>query len=168
MKSVVMSQKHNLYSLGIGLLLLIALGIFLIYDLVAALSVHLQFTLAYTIFWLALGAFLLRQTPRQLRLSLLVLFIGAMIAISLINWDSRKPFLRHFYQVKVGMTATQADQVMQGYLKSIGPTTQVNERGEIMAGPVSYRHTDEGWGDSDVGLLIFKNGRVVKTDFYPD
>jgi hypothetical protein len=168
MKSVVMSQKSNLDSLGIGLLLLIALGIFLIYDLIAALSVHLQFTLAYTIFWVVLGALLLRRTPRQLRLSLLILFVGAMITISLINWDSRKPFLRHFYQVEVGMTATQADQVMQGYMKFISPMTQVNERGEILAGPVSYRHTEEGWGDSDVGLLIFKNGRVVETDFYPD
>jgi hypothetical protein len=163
-----MSEKNNLYSLAIGLLLLMALGVFLIFDIIAALSVYLQFTLAYTIFWLALGALLLRQTPGRLRLSLLVLFAGAMLAISLINWDSRKPFLRHFYQIEVGMTATQADQVMQGYMKFISPMTQVNERGEILTGPVSYRHTDEGWGDSDMGLVMFKNGRVVDRDFYPD
>ena len=165
---MVMSEKSNLYTLTIGLLLLMALGVFLIFDIIAALSVYLQFTLAYTIFWLALGALLLRRTPGRLRLSLLVLFAGAMITIALINWDSRKPFLRHFYRVKVGMTATQADQVMQGYMKFISPMTQINEQGEIMAGPVSYRHTDDGWGDSDIGLLIFKNGRVVETDFYPD
>jgi hypothetical protein len=163
-----MSEKSNLYTLSIGLLLLMALGVFLIFDIIAALSVYLQFTLAYIMFWLALGTLLLRRTPGRLRLSLLALFAGAMITISLINWDSRKPFLRHFYRVKVGMTATQADQVMQGYMKFIGPMTQVNERGEILAGPVSYRHTDDGWGDSDIGLLIFKNGRVVEADFYPD
>ena len=165
---MVMSEKRNLYTLSIGLILLMALGIFLIYDILIAVSVYLRFTLVYTIFWLALAALLLRQTPGRLRLSLLVLFAGAMITISLINWDSRKPFLRHFYRVKVGMTATQADQVMQGYMKFISPMTQMNERGEILAGPVSYRHTDEGWGNSDIGLLVFKNGRVVETDFYPD
>jgi hypothetical protein len=163
-----MARLNDLYTLGISLLLLIALGIFLIYDLIAALSVHLQFTLAYALFWLALGALLLRRSPRQLQLSLLALFASAIMAISLINWDSRKPFLRHFYQIKVGMTAAQADQVMQGYMKFIGPNTQVNERGEILAGPVSYRHTEEGWGDSDVGLLIFENGRVAGATFYPD
>ena len=165
---MVMSEKNNLYSLQVGLLLLMALGVFLFFDIIAALSVYLKFTLVYTLFWLAVGALLLRQAPGRLRLALLLSFAGAMLIISLTNWDSRKPFLRDFYQVQVGMTAVQADQVMQGYMKFISPLTEVNERGEVLTGPVNYRHTEEGWGDSDIGLLMFKNGRVVDTDFYPD
>jgi hypothetical protein len=31
-----------------------------------------------------------------------------------------------------------------------------------------YRHTDEGWGDSDWGEIYLENGRVVEIQFLPD
>jgi hypothetical protein len=31
-----------------------------------------------------------------------------------------------------------------------------------------YRHTSEGWGDSDWGEIHFEEGRVVEIRFLPD
>jgi hypothetical protein len=50
-------KRTNLDLLGVGLLLLVALGVFLFFDLAKALSVYLQFTVAYTAFWLVVGIY---------------------------------------------------------------------------------------------------------------
>jgi hypothetical protein len=35
-------------------------------------------------------------------------------------------------------------------------------------GRINYRHTTEGWGDSDWGLVTFQAGRVSQVEFLPD
>jgi hypothetical protein len=139
------------------------------FDLLKALSVYLQFTLAYTTFWLMIGVVLLRHKPRPYQLSVLAIFLVVVLIVYFTNWDSRKAFLKDFNQIEVGMTMAQVDQLMKHYLtKSVGPTTELNDKGEIIAGTVSYRHTLEGWGNADIGVLTFESGRVVQDIFYPD
>jgi hypothetical protein len=62
---------------------------------------------------------------------------------------------------------------MGRYMKGGGrplesPDVEVDAQGEIVAGTVTYRHTDAGWGDSDWGVIVFEGGRVVQTKFLPD
>jgi hypothetical protein len=33
---------------------------------------------------------------------------------------------------------------------------------------VTYRHTTEGWGGSDAGVVTFEGGRVVQIEFLHD
>ena len=154
--------------LSAGLLLLIALGIFIIFDLEIALSINTYITLAYAAFWLIIGYLILRQHPKRYKLSLLAIFLTAILVIYSIDWNSRKPFLRDFHRIEIGMTATQVDQMMKNYIKFIGPTTQLNAQGDILAGKISYRHTRQGWGDSDVIILTIENSQIVEISYYPD
>ncbi|NIV29258.1 MAG: hypothetical protein GWN58_07040 [Anaerolineae bacterium] len=57
---------------------------------------------------------------------------------------------------------------MDGYIKGVSPMAQVDEQGGIDWGTVSYRHTTQAWGNVEVGVLVFQNGRVVRVDFLPD
>jgi hypothetical protein len=94
--------------------------------------------------------------------------VTAVFAVRFIDWDSRKPFLRDFNQIQMGMTAEEVDSVMAGYIKYTGPFAAMSVQGEVQTGAVSYRHTAEGWGDSDIGLITFAGGRVIGRTFYPD
>lgn len=162
-------KRTNLDLLGVGLLLLVALGGFLFFDLIKALSVYLQFTLAYIAFWLVVGIILLHRKPKQYQLTVLAIFLTVILIVYFTNWDSRKLFLKEFNQINVGMTAVQVDQLMNHYLtKFVKPTTQLNDHGKIINGTITYQHTQEGWGDSDLGVLTFENGQVVQVVFYPD
>jgi hypothetical protein len=38
----------------------------------------------------------------------------------------------------------------------------------VFPGTIVYRHTNEGWGDSDWGMVEFAGGKVVKVEFSPD
>jgi hypothetical protein len=129
----------------------------------------------YMAFWLLVGALL--ATGRSLRDKLLILglFVLVLGSVRFVDWNSRKPFLRKFYSLQEGMTAEEVDQIMSGYMKANGggpPQSQdqyeFDEQGEIVTGWVTYRHTNEGWGDSDWGVVTFENGRVVHRRFLPD
>jgi hypothetical protein len=125
--------------------------------------------LAYTAFWLMVGFILLHHKPKQNQLTVLAIFLAAVLIMYFTNWDSRKVFLKEFNQIKVGMTAAQVDQLMNHYLtKFVRPTTQLNDHSKIINGTVTYQHTQQGWGDADLGVLIFENGQVVQVIFYPD
>jgi len=75
------------------------------------------------------------------------------------------------------MTESQVDQVMSGYMKGYygGPPPsfreyepEFDEQGKIVTGWVTYRHTDEGWGNSDWGTVTLEDGYVVHIEFSPD
>jgi hypothetical protein len=99
---------------------------------------------------------------------ILTLFLVALGSVRFVDWNTRKPFLRALDRVTAGLTEAQADEIMDGYIKGISPMAQVDEQGGVDWGTVSYRHTTKAWGNVDVGVLVFQNGRVVRVDFYPD
>jgi len=151
----------------------LALSIFLILDLGLAVSLYLRFVAIYTAFWVLVGALLLYGHPMREKLLILGLLVMVAFSVRFIDWNSRKPFLKDFYRIREGMTPAQVEQIMGGYMIGGGaplgsPRTELNGWGEIVAGTVTYRHTNEGWGDSDWGVVTFENGRVVKIKFLPD
>jgi hypothetical protein len=144
-------------------LLFIALAVFILFDLTAAVSVYLTVTVGYAILWLVLAAFLLRRQPRAAQLLVLGLFLAGMAVVSTTNWDSRKPFLKDLYRIEPGMTVAQVDQIMAGYLRAPVTPGQMNQDNGII-----YRHTTAGWGDSDFGMVTFQDDRVSHVRFLPD
>ena len=154
--------------LGVGLLLLIALGIFMLFDVEIALSINTYITLAYTAFWLLIGFLLLRRSPKRYKLTFLTIFLCAILAVYFVDWNGRKHFLRAFQRIEVGMTAAQADETMDSYTKFVGSTTQFDTQGQVMTGKVSYRSSQQNWNDSDVAILTIEDGRVVEVSYHPD
>ena len=157
----------------------VALSIFLTLDLGLglAVSVYPRFVAIYAAFWVLVGALLLYRRPIREKVLILALFPVVVFSVRFIDWNSRKPFLRDFYRIKEGMTESQVDQIMSGYMKGYfgGPPPSLreyepefDEQGDIVTGWATYRHTDEGWGDSDWGVVTFENGRVVRTEFLHD
>ena len=157
----------------------IALTLLLILDLGLglAVSVYVTFVAAYAAFWVLVGALLLVRRPMREKVLILAFFVVVVLSVRFIDWNSRKPFLRDFYRINEGMTESQVDQIMDGYMKGYygGPPPslrkhepQLDEQGKIITGWVTYRHTDEGWGDSDWGEVTFEDGRVVETRFLHD
>ena len=146
---------------------LIAFGVFLVLDLFFQVSVYLRFVAAYAAFWTLVGALLLRGSPTRHKLLILGLFVVIVFSVRFVNWTTLKPFLKDFYSIKEGMTPAQVEQIMGSYIIGDGKT-EINEQGEIVAGSITYRHTNEGWGDSDWGVVTFENSRVVEIEFLPD
>jgi len=145
----------------------IALSGFLILDLAGSISLHLGLTVAYDAIWVLIGALLLRDSSARRKVLILSLFVIAVFCVRFVDWNSRKPFLKDLYTIREGMTPTQVEEIMGRYTVG-GGQTESAERGEIVAGSISYRHTQEAWGNSDWGTVTFESGRVVNVDFSPD
>jgi NADH:ubiquinone oxidoreductase subunit 3 (subunit A) len=155
-----------------------ALSIFLVLDVGFSVSVYLQFVIIYTLFWVLIGVLLLVGSPRRHKLLILGLLVAVLFSIRSVDWNSRKPFLKDLYHVKEGMTVEQVEQIMGRYMGGtcwpahpLGlPSGKAAIETEELAQPdrLVYRHTDEGWGDSDWGEITFEKGRVVRTQFLPD
>jgi hypothetical protein len=155
-----------------------ALSIFLILDVSFSVSVYWPFLAIYAAFCLLIGALLLVGSPRREKLLILGLLLVVLFSIRLVDWNSRKPFLKDFYRVEEGMTVEQVEQIMGGYMGGpCEPTCSPDPSGgqqaietEVQTGPdrAVYRHTDEGWGNSDWGEVTFEEGRVVEIQFLPD
>jgi hypothetical protein len=158
----------------LALVLWIALSLFLVLDLGLglAVSIYPRFVAAYAAFWALVGALMLYRRPVREQVLILALFAALLFSMRFIDWNSRKPFLRDLSSINEGMTPAQVEQIMAPYMTGGGrplgsPTIQVDARGEILTGTLTYRHTDEGWGDSDWGVVAFVDGRVVRTHFLP-
>lgn len=162
------TYHHRGGVLGVGLLLLIALGVFLVFDLEIALSSNTYVTLAYTTFWLVIGFLLLRRRPKRYKLTLLAVFLCAILTVYFVDWTGRKHFLRDFRRIELGMTAAQVDQAMSDYAKFVGPTTEFDKQGQVETGKISYRSSRHRWDVTDVAILTLEGGRVVEISYYPD
>jgi hypothetical protein len=152
----------------LGLLSWYTLSVFLILDLAGSVSLHWQFVAIYAVVWVLVGLTILHPRPLREKILVLALFLVLILSIRFVDWNSRKPFLRNLERVSVGSTAVEADQIMAGYQKGVSPFAQVDEQGSIVRGTVSYRHTTEGWGNSDLGLLTFESGLVAGVKYLPD
>lgn len=141
-----------------------ALSAFLVLDLVFSVSLYWQFVLIYAAFWVLVGAVLLTGSRALHKILILGLFLSVLVPVHFVNWNTQKPFLRAFRSLEEGMTAAQVDEIMGGYMKDY----QFEEGGEIVSGRVTYRHTDEAWGNSDWGVVTFVDGRVAALQFLHD
>jgi hypothetical protein len=120
---------------------------------------------------------LLLGRPWKEKLLILGLFVAVLVSVRFVDWNSRKPFLKDLGQIEEGMTLSQVDQIMAGYER--GPEAEKPPVLDMMSGGgaseaslsrtwVTYRHTAEGWGNSDWGVVGFRDGLVVETRFLPD
>jgi hypothetical protein len=144
-----------------------ALGLYLILDLGVSVSVYLRFTAIYAAFWILVFLLLLEGAPTCHKLLILMLLAATFFSVRFVDWNSRKPFLKDLYRIKKGMTVAQVEQIMGDYMMRSAPTV-ADEQGEIITGKLFYRHTDEGWGNCDVGSVFFSDSHVVYTGFSPD
>jgi hypothetical protein len=168
-------RTEKLRPVLLALVLWIALSVFLVLDLIFQVSLYWQFVIMYMAFWVLVGALLATGRPLRDKLLILGLFVLVLGSVRFVDWNSRKSFLRDFYTLQEGMTVEEVDQIMSGYMKAHGggPPQSRNEyefgeQGEVVTGWVTYRHTNEGWGDSDWGVVTLENGQVVQLQFLPD
>jgi hypothetical protein len=168
-------RMEKLRYVFLALALWIALGVFLFLDLAFSVSLYPRFIIVYAALWILVGALLLYGVSWREKLLILGLFVIALLTIRVVDWHSGKPFLRDLYSIEKGMDESQVDQIMDGYLKGYGgapvgtpPQPEFGPDGELVTGWVIYRHTSEGWGDSDWGIVAFEGGQVVEVDFSPD
>lgn len=119
-------------------------------------------TAAYATYGVFCGTLiLLWKGPRR---ASMVVAIGALLGLSVLRvvpWTSRKEFLRHFNEIKIGMTMEEVGFRMHGY--------EFGER-PLPSGPImrTYIHSRSGRFDSDWGVITFAGGRVVELKFLPD
>lgn len=164
--TAVLRSRYVLLALPLGF----ALGLYLILDLAVSVSVYPGFTASYVAFWALVLLLLPRGSPVRYKLLIPALLTVAVFSIRLIDWSSRKPFLKDLYRINKGMTAARVEQIMGDYMTGGGvplgsPRTRLDERGELVTGTISYRHTNEWWGNSDWGVVAFEDSRVVATWF---
>jgi hypothetical protein len=145
-----------------ALLFFAAVGMLVALDLLVAVSLYPRFLAVYCAFWVLIGGLLLHGTPVRLRLMLLIVFVGQVAAIHLVNWNTRKPFLREFDRLAVGMHEAQVDAIMGRYIKEADlPPIPLAQGGESMAA-VAYRHTDAGPGAEEWGVVALDGDRVAQ------
>lgn len=114
----------------------------------------------YGALWgLVLAAWAVRQRSSRHWASLAVLAVG-LATLHLVPWTSRKVFLADLAHVQPGMTEEQVERAMARY-RRLSPPAQAT-------GTRAYGHSREPAFDSDVGLIHFDGGRVVKVEFLPD
>jgi len=136
-----------------------------------------------------------RQGISAARLTLRALFFLALATLYFMPWSSRKPFLQDLGRIKTGMTVAQVERIMHGYLRGPGRKWQVppplqgeetdlaydysdnsrlqalmnqNGRGLRFSGNITYRHSKQAAFDSDWGVVMLRNGRVVSVRFLAD
>jgi hypothetical protein len=151
-----------------GLLVWVVLSSFLALDLAGSVSLYPLFLGVYAGGTVMVVLVLLYPRPTREKALIVFLVLVIFVSVRAVDWNSRKPFLRDLERVKVGMTEAQACQIMESYRNKTGSLIQADEQGRMISGTLSYRHTSESWGNSDIGVLVFEHGRVVNVRFLPD
>ncbi len=101
-------------------LLGVLLGFFAFCDSEAGVSALPAWNAVILCLGLGFGAFGSRSAPWLIRAGLCGAFVGGVVGIRLAEWSSRKPFLRDFYSLRMGMTRGEVDAVMGRYLTGTG------------------------------------------------
>lgn len=138
---------------------LILLAAFLFFDYAYAVSVYRVVVLLTSTIFGAYALFAFHGIPSKIRWGIVGIGCGLIIGLRFVDWNSRKPFLRDLLSIRQGMTYAEVDAVMGKYIHE--PESQTKDS-------VVYRHTNEGWGDSDCGFVSFSDGNVVAVEFSHD
>ncbi|MFN8538786.1 MAG: hypothetical protein U0232_15085 [Thermomicrobiales bacterium] len=147
-----------------GALLLGMVGaLYLLLDKLAAVSLYPVAVACFVALGIVASLPLLHGRRRAIQAAIPLLIVLLALAVQPINWDSRKPFLRALNRVEIGMTVEQVDDLMTGYMRTPAQSGTLGNTSTI-----AFRHTDAGWGNSDIGLVAFANGRVTSREYPPD
>ena len=164
-----MTETRNTGDIIIATLILLAvMGLYLLLDLALSASLNPFISGGFALTLMALSLFILDSLPVKQRFLLTGVLISAVFAVRYIDWDSRKPFLRDFNQIQLGMTAEEVDELMADYIKNVSPFVNTSTEGEVQMGTVSYHYTNEGWDVANTGQITFAGGHVIAATFYPD
>jgi hypothetical protein len=176
-------------SVGLGLfLLMMALFLEMLLSYVFPLSCYVIFVVGIVVFQIP---FLFYKVSIQ-KIVIVAVFWCIVAALIAGTWTSQKSFLIDLHKVKPGMTAPQVEAIMGKYIHGTGwpalpgtkagdvstlteigsnetVQTSVSSLGELaIENAVVYRHSEEAAYNSDWGVVTFKDGKVVSTDFMPD
>lgn len=93
----------------------------------------------------------------------LVVLLAGLATLHLVDWTTRKPFLRDLARVRAGMTEAEVRQIMGRYIDGTGQPAQRGLRDSLV-----YRHSGDGAFDSDLGIISFSSNRVESVEFSAD
>lgn len=119
-----------------------------------------------------------------------VLFVGLLFLYAA-PWHTRKPFLRDFAKLEIGMTRDEVLAIMDGYMTgtNLPPIPGAPPEGGTMSvlgsdmvlelettpegaigvkDSIVFRHSDKAAFNADWGVVRFVDGRVIETEFLPD
>lgn len=129
---------------------------------------------------------------RRTTIAAVVAFLLGLATLYLVDWTTRKPFLRDLDRVEVGMTRAEVHEVMGRWSTGTGwripraPPPKVTAEGEdppdmseygdpetwpevTLKSAEVYRHCTTGARfNSDWGVVRYRLGRVYETEFMPD
>lgn len=184
-------KKQRSSLLTVAVLSLMAVALASLFEIGAAVCASAPVFAAYGFLWtLILLPFLLRR-PSIAKYAFYVLLMISLAILYFVPWNSRKPFLRDLERVQIGMTVAEVESIMGEYLKGTGwpalpgtassngqlmevgsgitMTTSDSFSGELaIEDSIVYRHSIGGAFNSDWGVVMFKEARVVRKTFMPD
>jgi hypothetical protein len=127
------------------------------------------------------------------RIGALVAILTVIAALYLVEWTTRKPFLRDLARVHIGMTEAEVRHILGRYMEGTGwpaspydtstnssstltdagsgsqYSTTTSASGEmVIRDTLVFRHSTKGAFNSDWGIVSLSNGRVVRVEFSPD
>ncbi len=127
-----------------------------------AITIYGGIAIAFGYLWLG------SHSRRMALIASLVILLG-LLGVYFTAWNTRKPFLRDLAKVKQGMTPVQVEAIMGRYIHDPGWTPSKGSTNEFPpVGAVYFRHATSGNYNSDFGIVLFKDGLVVETQFLPD
>lgn len=153
--------------------LLVALALLVGLDFVADVSSSWRFLVGWAGAFGAAGLSILLRDTRVFRAAVVGSFLAACLAVRWVDWNSRKPFLRDLDSLRAGMSRADAERIMGRWMRGTGwPSNPMTggKPGEAFQVPDSdvWRHTNEGWGDSDWGVVTYDAGFIASVEFLPD
>ena len=95
---------------------------------------------------------------KRVKLGLYVAFLLSGCGAEIGPTTSRAFFLRRLDLIKPGMTVSQVDAIMKPVM--IERFSSMDKHGQ--SGVISYRHSNEGMYNADIGEAKFRNGKVIE------
>ncbi len=95
--------------------------------------------------------------------------VNAMIlALLLVPWTTRKPFLHHLYSIKPGMSVAEVRKIMSRYMVDTKFANYSDSEQKNLNATHYFRHSDDPMFNADFGMVTFQEGKVINVEFLPD
>ena len=184
-------KKQHPSIIIVAVVCVIAVGFAAFWEVAVAVCASATVFACYGLFWSLVLLPLLIWRASAMKFVCYGLMVLSLAVLYIVPWNSRKPFLRDFEKVRVGMSVPEVEAIMGGYMKGTGwpalpgadesggtltevgsgvtMDTAIDHNGEIeIKDSITYRHSNEGAFNSDWGVVKFEDGKVVGKRFMPD